>query len=141
MARKNFAGLSENLAGALGGIAGLLPPGIIGGGSLGQRQSVIQMARQCGKTGFVEQMMEAMRQQRQDILAFQLQAMRAPVVIGVDFARGARRPKRPWAVWQFRNGKTAPMAGPLDLPRPESGIEWFMAYDRSLGCDVVYAAR
>lgn len=48
----------------------------------------------------------------------------------------ARRPKRPWAYWQFKNGSLAELRGPRDLPYE---MDWHLAYDRSLGCDVVYA--
>lgn len=47
-----------------------------------------------------------------------------------------RKPKRPWAYWQFKNGKLAELRGPRDLPYD---MDWHLCYDRSLGCDVVYA--
>jgi hypothetical protein len=47
-------------------------------------------------------------------------------------------PKPPWAYWQFKNGKLAVLKGPSELP---FDMDWYLAYDRSLGADVVYAAR
>lgn len=119
-----FAGLTGFLGQALGGGLRLLPwqqQMIAGGYSLPGESLSDTLRRQMGA-------MQA------DINNIALQSLLAN-------AAKPTRPPRPWALWQFKSGKTATMTGPLDLPRPESGIEWHSAYDRSLGCDVFYAAR
>lgn len=51
------------------------------------------------------------------------------------------RPTRPWAYWQFKNGKTAPMTHADGSPFAVNGIRTYMAWDRSLGALVEYAAQ
>lgn len=57
---------------------------------------------------------------------------------GMLNARAPRRPTPPWAYWQFKNGKIAPLSGPRDLPFE---MDWDLAWDRSLGTYVCYAGR
>lgn len=133
MAPKNFAGLTSGISGALGGLAGLLPlGGALSVPSYGPCRC--QQQHQClqGRSPFEQFLAQ--------VQPLQLAAWQQQALAGIAALR-PKRPARPWALWQFANGKTAPMSGPRDLPTPESGIEWFMCYDRSLGMDVVYAAR
>lgn len=48
------------------------------------------------------------------------------------------RATRGYAYWQFKNGSIVRMKSGVDLPTFDSGIEWDVCWDRSLGAEVCY---
>jgi hypothetical protein len=112
-----------------GSIFGGLAAGLLPWQRVAMDQGVLGLQAGFYKMGIAEEIMQRSVRMRREIDEIAYQQMRGTL----------NRPnKNVWAYWQFKNGKIAALYGPSELP---FDMDWYLAYDRSLGADVVYAAR